>query len=266
LVCLPSSLRIKTYAPLSFCAVFFLVEMKNLWSMKMVVQQLADDVRLKEGMNACMNCGICTAVCPAAEYFEYDPRSIVVAVQSGNEEKIQQLLTSDTIWMCGQCMSCKTRCPRSNCPGIIINVLRKVSQATGAFVQSRLGRQQYLIMKTIGANLLRYGYCIHPSAVDIQNHPEQGPVWEWVYSNREEVYERLGANLDREGPGAMRKIATNDLLELAVIFEQSGGTVLWQSIETHSKNKAIELGLVDSQGNPCMDLYTNYLLNEDPEF
>ena len=49
---------------------------------------LKSDVRLEEGLTACMNCGICTAICPAAEYFEYDPRSIAVTVQSGNEEEI----------------------------------------------------------------------------------------------------------------------------------------------------------------------------------
>ena len=227
------------------------------------MQILTEDVRIKEGMNACMNCGICTAVCPAAEYFEYDPRSIVVTVQSANEQKIQQLLESNTIWMCGQCMSCKTRCPRNNCPGIIINVLRKVSQETGAFVKSRLGRQQYLIVKNTGANILKYGYCIHPSVLDAHNHPEQGPVWEWVYKNKEAVYNRTGASLDKEGPGAMRKIAFADLQELEHIMEKSGGTSLWETVEKHSENKAIQLGLVDKNGNPDMVRYTEYLLSED---
>jgi len=184
---------------------------------------LKRDVRLAEGLNACMNCGICTAVCPAADYYDYDPRSIVVAVQSGNGETIAALLESDYIWYCGQCMSCKTRCPRNNCPGLIISVLRKISQETGAFINSRLGRQQYLIIKTIGVNIFKYGYCVHPTLVVPETHPEQGPVWDWVYNNMEDVYAAVGANLDGKGEGAMRKIDDEDLKELHDIFKISGG-------------------------------------------
>ncbi len=233
--------------------------------MNSIIEKLKQDVRLQEGLHACMNCGICTAVCPAAEYFEYDPRSIAVAVQSGNEEKLQHLLKSDTIWMCGQCMSCKPRCPRNNCPGLIISVLRKLSQETGAFVKSRLGRQQYLIMKTIGANIMQYGYCVHPIAVTPENHPEQGPVWNWVYDNMHEVYERVGANLYQEGAGAMRKIADKNLNELQSIFIESGGTDLFNTIEKYSMEMAREKGLTDDDGNPDMEKYTDYLLSNDQD-
>ena len=59
---------------------------------------LLDDIRFEEGMNACMNCGVCTAICPAAEFYNYDPRKIVDEVQSKDENKITELLKSDTIW------------------------------------------------------------------------------------------------------------------------------------------------------------------------
>ena len=35
--------------------------------------KLSQDVRLQEGMVACINCGTCSAVCPAAEFYAYDP-------------------------------------------------------------------------------------------------------------------------------------------------------------------------------------------------
>ncbi|MGB3639665.1 MAG: 4Fe-4S dicluster domain-containing protein [Rivularia sp. (in: cyanobacteria)] len=28
-------------------------------------------------MNACLNCGVCTAVCPAAEFNDYSPREVM---------------------------------------------------------------------------------------------------------------------------------------------------------------------------------------------
>ena len=49
---------------------------------------LEQDVRLREGLKACMNCGICTGVCPAAEFYKYDPRQIVATVQSKDDDAI----------------------------------------------------------------------------------------------------------------------------------------------------------------------------------
>ena len=226
-------------------------------------EQLQKDVRIVEGLHACMNCGICTSVCPAAEFFDYDPRSVAVAVQSGNEKTLTELLESDIIWFCGQCMSCKPRCPRNNCPGMIISVLRKLSQETGSFIKSRYGRQQYLILKTTGANIFKFGYCVHPTSVVPQTHPEQGPVWNWIYENMNEVYAAIGANLDGEGEGAMRAIAAEDLSELYKIFEVSGGTELHQIIEAYSTQKALELGFCDADGKADMQKYAEYIFNNE---
>lgn len=32
-------------------------------------QLLSEDVRFSECLKACMNCGVCTAICPAAEFY-----------------------------------------------------------------------------------------------------------------------------------------------------------------------------------------------------
>lgn len=88
--------------------------------MKSLYSELEKDVRYREGLNACINCGICTSVCPAAEVSDYDPRMVVDTVQQKNESLLLELLKSDTIWRCGECLSCKTRCPRGNVPCYII--------------------------------------------------------------------------------------------------------------------------------------------------
>ena len=51
---------------------------------------LMRDVRFEEGLNACMNCGVCTAICPAAEYYSYDPRRVVDIV--GGEIAVKSTL------------------------------------------------------------------------------------------------------------------------------------------------------------------------------
>ena len=142
---------------------------------------LMEDVRMKEGLHSCMNCGVCTGVCPAAEFYNYDPRQIVSIVQTRDDETIERLLKSDTIWYCGECMSCRPRCPRGNTPGYVIQALRTLSQKLGFFVESEKGRQQLALKRIIGENILRTGYCIVPRLVKPDLHPEQGTVWKWIY-------------------------------------------------------------------------------------
>lgn len=221
---------------------------------------LKQDVRFIEGLKACMNCGVCTAICPAAEFFDYDPRMIAVEVQSRDDERIEKLLQSETIWYCGQCMSCKTRCPRGNCPGLIINALRKLSQELGYFTKSQRGRQQYALKQVLITNILHHGYCIHPSSVKPELHPEQGPIWKWIFEHRQEFYDRIGANLDKEGAGILRKIPDQTLAELKAIFDESGATEFLERVENFSKAKASEMGLTDEDGGMdryFMHVYTN---------
>lgn len=195
---------------------------------------LEQDIRYTDGLNACMSCGICTAICPAAEFFDYEPRKLMIRVQKHNREDLESMLKSDTIWQCGQCMSCKTRCPRGNAPGMVIQALRKVSQETGLFVQSVKGKQQLMIKRSIGANIVDFGFCVHPDKLLPETHPEQGPVWEWIYENRKEVYERLGANIYHEGEGALREIDAASMEELRSIFRLTGGDQLMQQIEYYA--------------------------------
>jgi heterodisulfide reductase subunit C len=204
---------------------------------------LENDIRYEEGLNACMNCGVCTAICPAAEFYDYDPRKIVDTVQSGDEEELEKLLKSESIWYCGECMSCKTRCPRGNAPGLVIMALRSVSQETGYFVESEKGRQQLAIKRTVGEAILNRGYCVHLDMVAPALHPEQGPNWEWVYENRAELVNRLGGNYGGDGPGILRKIPEETLDELKKIFEVTGGLRRYEKIEFFSKKKAEELGM-----------------------
>lgn len=206
-----------------------------------------EDYRLKEGLNACINCGTCTAVCPAAEFYDYDPRRIVDIVQSKDDAEIEKLLKSETIWFCGECMSCVTRCPRKNAPGLVVMALRTLSIDTGYFMESKKGRQMYLLCKDLCGNVLNYGYCIYPRNFKYSEHKEAGPVWKWEESNMEEVYSRLQANLDGSGTGALRKIPQADLDELKRIFDLTGGTERMQKVKEAGEKRAKELGLSEEE-------------------
>lgn len=216
--------------------------------MENLYEQLEKDIRFEEGLKACMNCGVCTAICPAAEFYNYDPRQIVDTVQRKNNSDIEELLKSDMIWYCGECMSCKTRCPRGNSPGLIIMALRSLSQDLGYFVESEKGRQQLAIKRTVGQWILDFGYCLYLEGVGTDLHPEQGPVWDWIQDNWHDIFRKMGANYKGDGPGILRKIPEEALDEIREIFKVTGGMERFDRIEAFSKIKAEELNLDFGEG------------------
>jgi len=225
--------------------------------MGVLYDRLKEDIRFEEGLKACINCGTCTAICAAAEFYDYDPRQLTNTVQSKDNDAIEALLKSDTIWYCGECMSCKTRCPRGNTPGLIVMALRALSQELGYFVQSEKGRQQLVLKRMIGETVLKMGYCVHASHMNTQIFPEQGPVWDWVSHNRKDIYNRLGANYDGQGPGALRKIPKEALDEISAIFDKTGATRRFEKIEKCSEDKAYEMRLGFTKNMNCE--YFEYL-------
>ena len=224
--------------------------------------RLAQDYRVKEGLKACINCGTCSAICPAAEFYKYDPKTIVNIVQTKDDAQIEELLKSEMIWYCGECMSCLTRCPRKNAPGLIIMALRSLSIDMGYFVYSEKGRQQLPLTRRMQTNILNYGYCVYPRTFHYEEHPEYGLVGKWLNENMETVYERLGAHLDQVGPGALRKIPQESLDELKAIFDVTGGTERMKIVEEASRKVAAEMGMTleeleEKSFNETSDVHLN---------
>ena len=217
---------------------------------------LLEDVRLREGLTACMNCGVCTAVCPAAAFYNYDPRQIVSIVQTRDDEAIEELLKSEEIWYCGECMSCRPRCPRGNTPAYVIQALRTLSQKLGFFVESEKGRQQLALKRAIGDNILRTGYCLTPRNIRPELHPEQGTIWKWIIDNDEQIYGQFTPCYGKEGAGALRKVTDETLAEINKIFEITGGKEMFDTIERFSDKKAREMGFDGADDEYFMEVYT----------
>jgi len=79
----------------------------------------------------CHQCGKCSSGCPAADFFDFRPRKIVAMVQLG---MIEELLASEVIWHCAQCLLCKERCPRDAGPSDIIQALQNLAYNLNAHV------------------------------------------------------------------------------------------------------------------------------------
>lgn len=230
--------------------------------MRKLFDCLKEDVRFVHGLNSCINCGTCTAICPAASFFDYDPREIADQLQVEDEKILEELLKGEKIWYCGQCMSCKTRCPRSNTPGLIILALRNLSIETGYYMHSPRGRQMYALKKLIGDTILSTGYCVHADGVDTYLFPELGPIWDWVRKNSEEVYNRFGNSYNRKGKGALRKISEETLYELNEIFRITGTSQRFSQFELDAAAHA-EKDKIDIDSSAWNDYFRKVYENPD---
>lgn len=62
-----------------------------------------------EKMLSCIQCGTCSASCPAINAMDLSPRRMWRLVQLGMAEEV---LRSRSIWLCSLCYTCHVRCPR----------------------------------------------------------------------------------------------------------------------------------------------------------
>lgn len=86
-------------------------------------KQLTEDIlRLAAtDVRRCMQCGRCSANCPAAMKMELLPHRVVWEVSCGNASA---LLAADAPWHCLSCLACEARCPRGVSPAKIMEALR----------------------------------------------------------------------------------------------------------------------------------------------
>lgn len=57
----------------------------------------------------CIQCGKCSASCPASEGMDILPNQVIRLLQTGQLDKV---IESKTIWCCASCFTCAERCPR----------------------------------------------------------------------------------------------------------------------------------------------------------
>ncbi len=76
-----------------------------------------------EDILLCFQCGECTACCPMAHEMDILPSTLIRLVQLGQED----VLKSNTIWVCSSCLDCFTRCPLEIDLAKIIEALRQMN-------------------------------------------------------------------------------------------------------------------------------------------
>ncbi|MCO5383789.1 MAG: 4Fe-4S dicluster domain-containing protein [Methanosarcina barkeri] len=134
------------------------------------------------GLDRCIQCGACTASCPAARFTDYSPRHIVKKVL----EDDRSVLESEMIWSCFYCYSCNLRCPRNNSPVTIVQVLRQMA------INEGIGVEKLAYFLEIGEYLAENGASKIPGPGVKNMERDLGEHWIKFKKNLESIRVELG--------------------------------------------------------------------------
>ena len=84
--------------------------------------------QMVKDLEKCLQCGKCTAQCPAAKLSSYNPREIIRDLRMGNVEKV---ISSQELWLCFFCSGCFAACPRDINFPFAVAMIRYAALARG---------------------------------------------------------------------------------------------------------------------------------------
>ena len=63
----------------------------------------------EEKLRECIHCGVCSGSCPLAGHMDFGPRKLMYLAREGFADDV---LGSNTIWLCTSCYACTVACPQ----------------------------------------------------------------------------------------------------------------------------------------------------------
>lgn len=69
------------------------------------------EANVEEGrwVKMCMQCGVCSGSCPLGPHWEHPPQEIFMMIRAGKRDEV---LKSESMWICTSCYNCIVRCSR----------------------------------------------------------------------------------------------------------------------------------------------------------
>ena len=84
-------------------------------------------------LDRCIQCGTCGGSCPSADDMDHTPRALFALIGVGMRE---QVLASNTPWMCVSCYFCTVRCPQDVRITDVMYTLKNMAVASHAYASS----------------------------------------------------------------------------------------------------------------------------------
>ena len=168
----------------------------------------------EQKLRACIHCGLCSGSCPLARHMDFGPRKLMYLAREGFADDV---LGSDTIWLCTSCYACTVSCPQQipvtdvmyalkrkaiesgkapkHHPVPVMaksfaKMVRKRGRMTEVFLIAglalRSGIHRYLGMTGMGLNALRTGR-VSLRRDSIKRHDELTRLLDAVAAHREKV-------------------------------------------------------------------------------
>ena len=134
------------------------------------------------GLLRCVQCGLCTSVCPASRHSEYDARELIKRVLDNDESIIED----EIIWNCFYCYTCHSVCPVGNSVCHVNQIIREMA------IQKDVGKKQIESFMSFADSYLEEGLGVIPKEYQGQLKKDYGKHWENLQENLHEVRENLG--------------------------------------------------------------------------
>lgn len=134
------------------------------------------------GIDRCLQCGACTASCPAARFTDYNPRKIIKRVM----ENDMSVIEDESIWNCFYCYTCHLRCPRNNSPTQVMQVLRQMA------INKGIGFDRLKVLFGYGDAFAEFGVSKIPDLYVGHMEDDLGIRWREFKENLDSIRSELG--------------------------------------------------------------------------
>lgn len=149
-----------------------------------LVHKILNDIKAPSdlGLLRCVQCGLCTSMCPASRHSEYDAREIIKRVLDNDES----ILEDKIIWNCFYCYTCHSVCPVGNSVCEVNQILRQMA------IEKDVGKKQIESFISFADSFIEEGLGIIPKEYQDQLKIDYGKHWENLQENLQEIREELG--------------------------------------------------------------------------
>jgi heterodisulfide reductase subunit C len=119
-------------------------------------------VNVEPNIYYCYQCGKCTAGCPLSGVYDYQPNEIIRLIQIN---KIDEILNSNSVYLCVSCEICSSRCPQQVDIASIMNYLRIRSWQHKQFKLKKIGNFYMIFLRIIE----KFGRSFEPLLIIVLN-------------------------------------------------------------------------------------------------